>query len=95
MQQRLTSNILRLTALLAQALERSPWGTFRFVSGNPNLYSRLEKGISFNISTYDEVVQSFSTLWPAGLAWPEDIERPDPQLINVEPAVAEKQQAAE
>lgn len=81
MQSRLSSNILRLTKTLSQATNRSEWSTTGSLTGKPNLVQNIRAGRSFLVSTYDEVVQAYSNFWPAGLPWPEDIERPDPQPL--------------
>lgn len=81
MQSRLSSNILRLTTILSQATNRSEWSTMASLPGKPNLVASIRAGRSFYVSTYDEVVQAYSNFWPAGLPWPDDIERPDPQPL--------------
>lgn len=81
MQSRLSSNILRLTTTLSQATNRSEWSTIGSLTGKHNLVQAIRAKRSFLVSTYDEVVQAYSNFWPAGLPWPEDIERPDPQPL--------------
>ncbi|MCL8382095.1 hypothetical protein [Xanthobacter aminoxidans] len=83
MQSRLSSNILRLTKTLSQATNRSEWSTIGSLTGKHNLVQTIRAGRSFLVSTYDEVVQAYSNFWPAGLAWPDDIERPEPQPVSI------------
>lgn len=37
----------------------------------------------FRIGTYDTVVKNFSAIWPKSLPWPEGIERPSAEGINL------------
>ncbi|MFG1304194.1 hypothetical protein V5F34_08645 [Xanthobacter autotrophicus] len=94
MQQRLSQNLLRLTSLLAQATGRTPWSTLQRLTGKGNLIASIEAGNTFYVATYDEILQAYSNNWPAGLVWPADIERPDPQLVMSEPVVRTKAREA-
>lgn len=94
MQERLSSNILRLTDLMGAAIGRKRWATLRFCTGKTNIINALEPGttLTFTVATYDEIVQAYSDRWPSGLAWPDDVERPAARPLQVtsaaEPAAA-------
>ena len=88
MQKRLSSDIVRLTDLIAPVIGRTRWATLNLCCGKTNLLAAIEDGSSFTVQTYDEVLQAYSNRWPAGLEWPEDIARPDPQPLQIASSAA-------
>ena len=37
---------------------------------------RIRDGDGFNVKTFDKAVAWFSTNWPDGVIWPDNVERP-------------------
>ncbi len=51
----------------------------RLAAGDWRFFDRIVDGKSFTARTYDNVMRWFSTNWPDGSAWPEDVRRPAPR----------------
>ena len=45
---------------------------------NGRFFQRLLQGEGCTVRNYNRVLQWFSDHWPEGLAWPQDIPRPEP-----------------
>ena len=50
----------------------------RHCSGSGDLYSRLRAGADITSRRAERILQWFADHWPADLAWPSDVPRPEP-----------------
>lgn len=48
----------------------------RLATGDWRFFDRLGTGASFTIRKYDAIMGWFDANWPADLAWPESVDRP-------------------
>ena len=64
------------------------------ILNNSKFFSRIEKGGSCTIKTYNKVLQWFSDHWPDGLEWPADCERPTPNPVALKPTPSPSNQPA-
>ena len=83
------SRLNRLTDMLSEA-GMPPSALGRIVKNDANWVSDY-RNRDIRVSTYDTVLARVSAIWPAHLAWPEDVPRPKP--AEIEPVAAA--QAAE
>ena len=81
----LPEDLLKLIGLLAQATDRSPGTIGRMVGGCGDFTPRLQRGHDITTRRAARVVRSLSEHWPADLAWPPDIPRPEPKLAPPAP----------
>ena len=70
--------IQTLTIAFARATNRAESTVSRLSTGSGDTLSRLSRGHSITTSRIDRALQWFSDHWPADLAWPADIPRPEP-----------------
>ena len=79
MEKELTQHLLCLCDryAVAQKLKKSTIG--RLCAADTRFFSRLQNGKTFTAKKYDAVVQWFSDHWPADVAWPDEVIRPEPQ----------------
>lgn len=73
-----TDHLLNLCTIFCKATGRSEYTVSRWAIKNPYLVSRLRVGSGVTVKTYCLVLRWFSDNWPDGLAWPDDIQRPEP-----------------
>ena len=73
-----TSHLLVLSDLYCKASGLSESTVSQQATKNPYFLSRLRDGMGSTIKTYCRVYRWFSDRWPEGLAWPDDIPRPEP-----------------
>lgn len=78
MEMQLVNNLLRLASMYGEAKRISEATIGKTIALDGKFFSRIRSGqASFTARKYDEIVANFSRRWPDGLAWPNDIERPD------------------
>ena len=74
-----TSAILRLQARYCKAVSVAPSTLAKRIGRlSGKFFDRLNAGGSCTIATYNRILHWFTDNWPADLAWPSDIPRPEP-----------------
>jgi hypothetical protein len=71
-------NIADLIQHLATARGWTETYASRMSAGSGDLLCRLRAGNSVTLRRANTIVQRISELWPEDLAWPDGIERPQP-----------------
>lgn len=85
MEPELLSNLRTLAEAYGAAVNMKLATVAQRALGDWQFFDRLDKGPpepgkkqpSFTVRKYDEAVSWFSASWPAGVAWPQGITRPD------------------
>ena len=81
MHHKMRRDVLALCDAYASAVGEPPWRICRAAAkGDSAFYDDLRLGArSLTGRKYDETVLFFHVRWPAGLPWPEGVERPSAQ----------------
>lgn len=82
MEQELKSHLERLGGAFAEARGLALSTVGRLVANDSRFFARLDDGKTLTIRKFDEVLAWFSANWPAGVDWPEDVPRPEPQTAE-------------
>lgn len=79
MEETLRSQLLTLAADFQTATGITPLTVGKRALNDNTFFGRLaERERSFNVRTFDRVVEWMSANWPDGTPWPAEIERPVP-----------------
>lgn len=73
-----TEKLLSLMDLYCAAARRSEARVSTIALGSGHRIGSIRNGASFTVRTYERALAWFSDNWPAGLAWPDGVERPEP-----------------
>lgn len=73
------SHLTTLATLLGAHVGRSDLTVAKWCGVHTRLFLRLKSGAGCRLDTFKDALQAFSNLWPADLAWPQDIPRPSPK----------------
>lgn len=78
----LKSNLRTVRDAFMAKSKISETGLWRLVAQDNRFFSRVvESGKSFNVRSYDTIMQKFSDNWPEGAVWPESVgPRPSPTV---------------
>lgn len=76
METELAQNLLMLADRFCGARNLEETTVGRHCAADGRFFSRIREGKTFTAKKYDEVVQWFSTHWPADVSWPESVRRP-------------------
>ncbi len=71
-----TDKLLALLDLYCAATGRSEARVATLIQNAGHFFSAVRAGSGFTVRTYERALRWFSDNWPAGLAWPEGVERP-------------------
>lgn len=74
----LTGWLMQVAEAYAEARSISVTQAMGSVTGDVQLFYRLNGGAGFRVDTYDRWLQQFSDAWPAKAEWPADVLRPSP-----------------
>lgn len=72
------AQIANLIEQLAAARGWKATHASRMASGSGDTLSRIEGGIGLTIRRANAIISRCSELWPEGMPWPSDIQRPEP-----------------
>ena len=71
-----TADLQIICRLYCTATGRSESRIADLVCANPHFFERLRANKGCTVATYNRVLRWFSTHWPEGLGWPEEVPRP-------------------
>lgn len=71
------SHLTQLASLLAAHVGRSDMTVAKWCGVHARLFLRLKAGAGCRVDTFNAAMAAFSERWPADLAWPADIPRPN------------------
>lgn len=72
------SHLLTLADAFSAHRGISLWRLGVLAAGHSRFFFRLKRGGDCRTETYNRALQWFSDHWPDPPAWPEDIDRPEP-----------------
>lgn len=77
---------------MAPHIGRSPGAVCRMATGRGDTYTRLLRGHDIRSRLAARILHWFSDNWPADLAWPRDIPRPNPSA-SIHPTIINREGA--
>lgn len=95
MEATLRHHMLTLIDLYADHMVLAPSTVSGWAHGDPRFYEQLRHGrpdgdgertpLTFSANTYDRIVATFASEWPAGLKWPKGIRKIPLHEVRVRP----------
>jgi hypothetical protein len=83
MEQELKARLNVLFVAYQRTTGRSPSTVAQAVAGDWRFFDRLEDASkTITLRKYDQIIQTFSDLWPCETPWPDQIGRPTPSRLE-------------
>ncbi len=88
------AHLISLIEAYSEAKGLSPSRVTTLVMNSGAVFGHLVQGGDITVGRYERAVLWFSTNWPADVAWPEGVSRPQPKAVDQDFSVSSPEEVA-